>query len=79
MNISSPSRVNNLLNLHKSLYKSPGGTNSITNGVNNASPSWRDAYKKRCFDEFKKSRQKLLTRFRNFQVTLFPIFFLIFI
>lgn len=35
------------------------------------SPSWRDAYKKRCFDEFKKSRQKLVNRFRNFKVSFF--------
>jgi hypothetical protein len=64
---SSPARVNNLMNVHKQLYKSPGG--SANSGSNNASPSWRDAYKRRCFDEFKKSRQKLLTRFRNFDIT----------
>ena len=64
----SPARVNNIMNAHKQLYKSP---NSSNNSGNNASPnaSWRDAYKKRCFDEFKKSRQKLLTRFRNFEIT----------
>jgi hypothetical protein len=38
------------------------------------SPSWRDAYKKRCFDEFKKSRQKLVNRFRNFKVNFCFIF-----
>lgn len=61
---SSPARVNNIMNLHKQLYKSPGGSDS--NKI--ASPNWRDVYKKRCFDEFKKSRQKLLSRFRNFEV-----------
>ena len=65
---------------HMEMYKSPmrGASSQATcaatalGGVggdsSNASPSWRDAYKKRCFDEFKKSRQKLVNRFRNFKV-----------
>lgn len=39
---------------------------SDSNG--NESPSWRNVYKKRCFDEFKKSRQKLVNRFRSLDV-----------
>jgi hypothetical protein len=59
---------------HKNLYKSPVpvANRAPMNDVqmeNQGSPSWRDAYKKRCFDEFKKSRQKLMNKFRNFQVT----------
>ena len=49
--ISSPLRASNLMNLNKHIYKSPGGT--ACNNGNNASPGWRDAYKKRCFDDFK--------------------------
>lgn len=58
---------------HKEMYKSPyrnNPHNSPMNKENGAtdSPTWRNAYKKRCFDEFKKSRQKLINRFRNCQV-----------
>jgi hypothetical protein len=59
---------------HKEMYKSPcrgSPSNEAINSAdqqNGASPSWRDAYKKRCYDEFKNSRQKLLSKFRNLQV-----------
>lgn len=33
--------------------------------------SWRVAYKKRCLEETKKSRQKLLSKFRHLQVYFF--------
>ena len=48
-----------------------GGGCNLNNAINNdkiESPSWREAYKKKCFDEFKKSRQKLMNKFRNFKV-----------
>lgn len=63
---SSPARVAN--NMHKHLYKSPGGFAHGINQNNVESPTWRDAYKKKCFEEFKKSRQKLITKFRKCQV-----------
>lgn len=68
---------------HQELYKSPqslaagfrvGSPSSrkvpTTNPAEVDSPNnlWRNAYKKRCFDEFKKSRQKLVNRFRNCQL-----------
>jgi hypothetical protein len=57
---------------HKEMYKSPCRDAQASHDNQNvpaeASPSWRVAYKKRCFDEFKKSRQKLLSKFRNLQV-----------
>lgn len=59
---------------HKEMYKSPfrhGVQNSPITKENDGmteSPSWRNAYKKRCFDQFKKSRQKLINRFRTCQV-----------
>jgi hypothetical protein len=57
---------------HKDMYKSPARKGNFDHNQNidseNNSPSWRSSYKKRCFDEFKKSRQKLLSKFRNLQV-----------
>ncbi|CAF0703806.1 unnamed protein product [Brachionus calyciflorus] len=59
---------------HKEMYKSPYRHNSHSSPMNanckdmTESPTWRNAYKKRCFDEFKKSRQKLVNRFRNCQI-----------
>jgi hypothetical protein len=58
---------------HQELYKSPMNRNSLEanqseNGNQNDSPSWRNVYKKRCFDEFKKSRQKLVNKFRTLDV-----------
>ena len=67
---------------YRDLYKSPtsssGGTRNMIYQSDdcNGSPgdggclNWRSAYKKRCFDEFKKSRQKLLSKFRNLEVIL---------
>ena len=73
---SSPScsaKAASRLSHHKEMYKSPcrnvdDNSQSGEPSDSNASPSWRLAYKKRCFDEFKKSRQKLLSKFRNLQV-----------
>ena len=72
---------------YRDLYKSPksssGGTRNMIyqsddcNGspVDGGCLNWRSAYKKRCFDEFKKSRQKLLSKFRNLEVILIEIYF----
>lgn len=57
---------------YQDLYKSPSGRRGAaeytSDSNNNESPSWRNVYKKRCFDEFKKSRQKLVNRFRALEV-----------
>lgn len=68
---------------HQELYKSPQSlaaglrvSSPSSRKVPTINPAevdspnnlWRNAYKKRCFDEFKKSRQKLVSRFRNCQV-----------
>jgi hypothetical protein len=64
---------------YKDMYKSPtsAGHRNMTHQSDDGcggSPAdgnclnWRSAYKKRCFDEFKKSRQKLLNKFRNLEV-----------
>jgi hypothetical protein len=72
---------------YRDLYKSPtsssGGTRNMIyqsddcNGspVDGGCLNWRSAYKKRCFDEFKKSRQKLLCKFRNLEVILRETFY----
>ena len=59
---------------HQNLYKSPN-RNAVNKEqeLNGESPSWRNAYKKRCFDEFKRSRLKLVNKFRSLQVNLFFI------
>lgn len=65
---------------YQDLYKSPSGRRGpaiaeyTSDSNNNESPSWRNVYKKRCFDEFKKSRQKLVNRFRSLDVTVITIF-----
>jgi len=65
---SSPKRNTNFIN-HKNLYKSPCNAAGLTMDCGaDGSPTWRNAYKRRCFDEFKKSRQKLLSKFRNFNI-----------
>ncbi|RMZ95081.1 calpain-3 isoform X2 [Brachionus plicatilis] len=58
---------------HKEMYKSPCRQKAQNSPMNKEiglteSPTWRNAYKKRCFDEFKKSRQKLINRFRSCQI-----------
>ena len=64
---------------HQDLYKSPRNilnalkaTTKSSDNATNQSPdlndAWRNAYKKRCFDELRKSRQKLVNKFRNFKV-----------
>ena len=59
---------------YRDLYKSPNSRNIMQQNADcSNSPldgclNWRNAYKKRCFDEFKKSRQKLISKFRNIQV-----------
>ena len=69
MNISPSPVLKNLSRYsHQNLYKSPNRISEINS--NEESPSWRSAYKKRCFDEFKKSRLKLVNKFRNLQVKL---------
>jgi hypothetical protein len=77
--MNSPSQHNSskLRSNHKDMYKSPLGVR-VNNTDERAgssdlnaqpqSPVWREIYKKRCFDEFKKSRQKLVNKFRNFNV-----------
>ena len=50
----------------ESPFNSP--SNKQTLPLMNDSPTWRNAFKKRCFDEFKKSRQKLMNKFRDLQV-----------
>ena len=75
-NSNSINKAASRLSTHKEMYKSPGMSRNGLDGSENSnqsvpdsmSPSWRNAYKKRCFDEFKKSRQKLLSKFRNLQV-----------
>lgn len=70
MNSPKP-RLKNATNL-KDLYKSPVSHRYATPEIdsnNNPSPAWRSLYKKRCFDEFKKSRAKLVNRFRDLNVT----------
>lgn len=69
MNSPKP-RLKNSTNL-KDLYKSPANHRCATPEIdsnNNPSPAWRSLYKKRCFDEFKKSRAKLVNRFRDLNV-----------
>lgn len=67
MNYSSPKRpLDSIAASHKNMYKSPH-RGVVTSNNSDGSP-WRDNYKKKCFDEFKKSRQKLLTKFRNFNI-----------
>jgi hypothetical protein len=58
---------------HQGMYKSPSLNRKAISNIGNVeidkdSPSWRNVYKKRCFDEFKKSRQKLVNRFRTLDV-----------
>lgn len=63
---------------HKDLYKSPNSSSrnilqkfsndGASSSADDGPLNWRNAYKKRCFDEFKKSRQRLITKFRNLQV-----------
>jgi hypothetical protein len=64
--ILTPSKMTS----HRDLYKSPSSSFKDTSNDSNNSgaPSWRSAYKKRCFDEFKKSRRTLINKFRNCQV-----------
>lgn len=60
------------------MYKSPINVGDIRKKSSNETTvpneaaleplSWRNAYKKRCLEESKKSRQKLLHKFRNIQV-----------
>lgn len=75
--MNSP-RVTKLAN-RQDMYKSPSSaagchhkknaqTTYDSDSNNNESPAWRKVYKKRCFDEFKKSRQKLVNRFRCLDV-----------
>ena len=62
-NLSSSVAKSSVRSHHMEMYKSPNrsavaGTcaEAAIDGKldSNASPTWRDAYKKRCFDEFKK-------------------------
>ena len=72
MNSPKP-RLKNATN-YQELYKSPASHRCATPEIdsnNNPSPAWRSIYKKRCFDEFKKSRQKLVNRFRDLKVNFF--------
>jgi hypothetical protein len=70
MNYSSPKRpLDTIAASHRNMYKSPCRGALASNTSDNKLSPWRDNYKKKCFDEFKKSRQKLLTKFRNFQIT----------
>ncbi len=82
--MNSP-RVSRVTKSHyQDMYKSPSSckksldTALISDSNNNESPSWRNVYKKRCFDEFKKSRQKLVNRFRCLDVSKNGEKFLIF-
>lgn len=58
---------------YQNMYKSPGNRKGLAlneyDNNNNESPTWRSVYKKRCFDEFKRSRQKLVNRFRTLDVS----------
>lgn len=65
----SPRNMN--YNRHANYYKSPINIAQIRKdeAANSGEAlSWRSAYKKRCLEETKKSRQKLLCKFRNLQV-----------
>lgn len=59
---------------HQELFKTKGPDSAPSSPSRHAadfnvnSPSWRNVYKKRCFDEFKKSRQKLMNKFRDLKV-----------
>lgn len=72
---ASPSRIVHSYHQYRELYKSPHSiadvrkTSSDTDLIEPM--SWRKAFKQRCIEETKKSRQKLLNKFRNLQVTLF--------
>jgi hypothetical protein len=68
----SVSLVPNKKTCYKDLYKSP--ISSPNRNCNSCQPdadgnlNWRSAYKKRCFDQFKSSRQKLINKFRDIKI-----------
>jgi hypothetical protein len=78
MSFSPGLKRSNRLAHHQDLFKTKGPDSAPNSPLkqqtvldaegNNSSPSWRNVYKKRCFDEFKKSRQKLMNRFRDLTV-----------
>ncbi len=75
--MNSPRMTKVAKNHYQDMYKSPSSCRKsvdsavIADSNNNDSPNWRNVYKKRCFDEFKKSRQKLVNRFRSLDVSKF--------
>jgi len=84
MSFSPNLKHSNRLAHHQELFKTkrtdsaPNSQQQILDADgNNPSPTWRNVYKKRCFDEFKKSRQKLMNKFRDLKVILliFQIFY----
>ena len=72
--MNSPNLSKNMVKSnYKDMYKSPSTRKELFNNpgdneLDKHESPWRNAYKKRCFDEFKKSRSKLVNKFRTLNV-----------